>query len=142
MTRFLACFARMLTIVLLCFSGLAAHALNITVDNYGWPGATTTMVKTRLLETETTATHHDIWIIQGGINNLNYSNGNVSNSKAQLSQDWLQIRDLARKWGVDAYYCELTPIASAEVDPVTAWAPVNPKIQSMNLHIATLKIDY
>lgn len=117
------------------------HAMNITVDNYGWPGATASMITSRVLDTETTASHHDIWIVEGGLNDLNYSCGNYRYAQEQITSNWLQVQALADRLGVTVYFSEITPIAPGE-DPICSWAPCNPKIELLNLRLAVMALDY
>lgn len=120
---------------------LHAHALDIRIDNYGWPGATMAQVRSKLFDTETTMTHHEIWIVEGGLNDLNYTNGDYRLAQEQMTSNWLQIRDHARNLGVDVYFSEVVPVAPNE-DAKCTWIPVAPKIQALNLHLAVLAQDY
>ena len=108
-------------------------ATPVSVDNYGLGGAPTDTIRAAIFARETTLTAHSIWIVEGGLNNINYYGANMPAVLADYRRDWTAILERGRALGSRVIFVELTPVVGPELDSqIGANAPAVPKIEQLN----------
>jgi lysophospholipase L1-like esterase len=105
----------------------------VTVDAYGKGGAPTFQIKDAVLAEESPQSHHDLWIIQGGVNDCFWFGATTSTLVQCYLGSLTAIADHATTCGAVVFFQELTPVIPAIIDPqAPKTAPHEPKIILLN----------
>lgn len=118
---------------------LASHSFAGSVTIHGQGGATLAMILANLKADQTPQHHADVWIIEGGINDIKWFAGydDAGDLWAEYFFNLCQIASYAQACGAKLYFQELTPVVAAMInqDPYWAGLDVPDKIPVMNAMI-------
>lgn len=123
--------------LLLALSGRAEAAKPVTLDVYATPGAPTFKIKEAVFKNESPKNHHDIWIMQGGANDVFWYGTKTTVMVENYLRSWTAVADLATSCGATVIFQELTPVIPSIIDVwVPKTAPNEPKIKMLNSALA------